>query len=130
MKKKEILFYYRQKLDTVGRELNLSANLVNFIREKQNFVSQFSTNAENSYSISNNTLRFNNSFFKADILIPYKKIDLTFHIGIKISFSKVSSNGFYNLNNPSNAIFSNPIYVDDILFNYNQSNYAFYTEAN
>ena len=75
-------------------------------------------------------MKFDNSFFKADILIPYEKIDLTFNIGTKISFSKVNSNGFYNLNNPSNNIFSNPVYEDEILFNYNQSNFAFYTEAN
>ena len=129
-KQKELLFYYRQKLDTFGREINLLANLSNFTKANQNFVSQYSSNTENSYSRLNNELKFNNSFFKADILIPYKKVDLTFNIGTKISFSKVNSNGFYNLNNPSNAIFSNPVYVDELLFNYNQSNFAFYTEAN
>lgn len=125
----EILLYYRQKIDTLGRELNVSTNFSIFDKEKNNLVSQYPSNTTNSYSISNNTLKINNNFFKADLTIPYKKIDFTINLGTKLSFSKVNSNGLYNLNNISNSIFSNPIYLDELQFNYNQSNYAFYIEA-
>lgn len=125
----EILLYYKQKIDTLGKELNVSTNFSIFDKEKNNLVSQYSSNATNSYSLSNNTLKINNNFIKADLTIPYKKFDFTLNLGTKLSFSKVNSNGLYNFNNPSSQIFSNPIYLNELQFNYNQSNYAFYVET-
>ena len=127
----EIIVSYRQLLDTSGSMLNVSTNLLFFGKNNLNAVSQSngSPASTNTYSISKNEQTIKNNFYKADLTIPYKKINLTFNTGMKLSFSKVNSDGSYNFNNASNTIFINPIYSDQLQFKYHQSNYAFYISA-
>ena len=127
----ELIVSYRQLLDTSGSILNVSTNLLFFDKNNLNAVAQStgSSASTNTYSISKNEQIIKNNFYKADLTIPYKKINLTFNMGMKLSFSKVNSNGAYNFNNASNTVFTNPIYSDQLQFKYHQSNYAFYITA-
>lgn len=129
----EIILYYKQKLDTLGRELNISTNWSRFEKNKFNAVTQsttiFPASDSNSYSINNNELNIESKYIKADITIPFSKSNFILNTGLKLSQSKVNSNGLYNLNNTNSTILSNRIYNDEILFNFNQSNYAVYLEA-
>lgn len=129
----EIILYYKQELDTLGRELNVSTNWTRFEKSKFNAVTQSTTilpsTNSNSYSINNNDLNIETKYIKADLTLPFSKSNVTLNTGLKLSHSKVNSNGLYNLNNINSNVLNNPIYNDELRFNFNQSNYAVYVEA-
>ena len=56
-----------------------------------------------------NDIKINNHYLKADIFIPESFTVFDLSTGAKISFSKVSSSGLYNLNNNDSQIINNQI---------------------
>ncbi len=128
-----LFVYYRQKLDSAGSEINVSYNASIFDKDNLNSVLQstvlFPSPKTYSGSIARNNLAVNTESVKADLTVPYKKMRMVFNAGMKFSYTKVNSDGWYNLNSPDVNILSNPVYTDELRFNYNQANYAFYTEV-
>lgn len=125
----EFTAYYKQKMDDEGSLLTLTGNLSDYNRDNSTTLSQqFNSPTPNSYSIFKNDLKINNQYIKADIFIPETFTAFDLYAGAKIAFSKVSSDGLYNLNNPNSNIINNNAYNDNINFNYDEKNMAYYLE--
>lgn len=126
----EFTSYYKQKMDDDGSLLTITGNLSlynkdNFTRLQQN---NNSSPVEN-FSIFNNNLSINNHYVKVDVFIPESFTAFDLYTGAKIAFSKVISEGLYNLNNVDSDIINNNTFNNEIIFNYNERNIAYYLEA-
>ena len=124
----EFSAYYKQKMDDEGSSLTLTSNLSFYTKDNFTSLMQRYDSTEIKYGIFKNDIKINNHYLKADIFIPESFTVFDLSTGAKISFSKVSSSGLYNLNNNDSQIINNQIYIVNIDFTYNERNIAYYLE--
>ena len=123
----EIIAKYRMELDTLGRNFDVTAYYSRFNKSTLSKYSQNNLGIQR-YSLSDIDSRFDNFYTKANLEIPFKKIDLSLNLGGKYSISSASSLGKYNLLNYSPDILNSPEYLSFLDFDYDEHQYAFYTE--
>jgi hypothetical protein len=124
----EFILKSQNQLDTLGRTLDVTA-YYNIYNKSQFVRSIQSQNKDNNYNINNLDLDFSNFFLKYDLSIPFKKVNLTFNTGAKYSYLSSNSLGEYNLNSSDASILENPVYINDLNFNYEENNLAVYAEV-
>ena len=116
---------YKVRLDTLGKSLQVTAY---YSQYDKNSVGNSELNQNNSYlySINDINLHLTNYYAKFDIELPFKN----FQVNAGGKFNKVMADdiGKYNLNNTQSSIFTTPVYLNSINFNYNETNMALYAE--
>jgi len=124
----ELVFKYRNKLDTLKRVLEFTAYYSNYSQERLSENSQlFETSG--SYSLLNNELDLRRLYLKSDLELPFPKIKLYVQTGLKYSKLFANSLGRYNLQSASDAVFQDPSYNSSLDFDYTEDNLAGYAEA-
>lgn len=125
----EIITQYKTQLDSLGTKFDVTAYFSHYDKISSNKNAQ-NNSGINSYSINKIDLNYNNFYAKSNFEIPIKKIDLSVNLGGKYSITHSSSSGKYNLMNKSSSIFEYPEYISNLTFDYDDYQYAFYTEVN
>lgn len=125
----EFTSYYKQKLDTLGREFNVIVNWSIFDKNTFNSLIQNDNSSSSSnYGVTNNGLQIDSKYIKADLSLPYSRYNFTINLGAKFGLNNVNSDGLYNSNNNNPDILVHPVYVTEIKFNYKETNFAYYAE--
>ena len=123
----ELTVYYKQKLDSIGKEINIIGNWSVFDKDLNNSLTQNNlVLASSGYGITKNDLKIDNKYSKIDIILPFEKF--TINTGVKLGLNLVYSNGFYNTNSNNPLLFEIPVYSLEKHFNYKENNFAAYTE--
>jgi len=115
----ELSLQFKTKLDTIGRTLDVTA-FSNFFDKKPNTISNGVNNNVSNYYNGNVDFKLANYYLKYDFAIPFNKENFSLNTGGKYNALKVTDNGVYYLNTPTNSMIS---------FNYTETNLAFYAEA-
>ncbi len=115
----ELSLQFKTKLDTIGRTLDVTA-FSNFFDKKPNTISNGVNNNVSNYYNGNVDFKLANYYLKYDFAIPFNKENFSLNTGGKYNTLKVTDNGVYNLNTPTNSLVS---------FDYTETNLAFYVEA-
>lgn len=125
----EVITQYKTQLDSLGTKFDITAYFLHYDKISTNKNAQNNLGV-NSYSINDIDLGFNNFYAKSNFELPIKKIDLSVNLGGKYSLTYTSSLGKYNLMNSSSSILELPVYKSNLTFDYDEYQYAFYTEIN
>ncbi len=112
----EISFQYKNKLDTLGKTLDIIAFANIFDQNPKNV----SMGTEDSFNNANIDFKLNNYYIKYDFVIPFEKFNFTMNTGGKFNVIKVKNNGEYSIDD------IDPSFIN---FNYSENNLAFYIEA-
>ncbi len=115
----ELSLQFKTKLDTIGRTLDVTASR-NFFDKKPNTISNGVNNNVSNYYNGNVDFKLANYYLKYDFAIPFHKENFSLNTGGKYNALKITDNGVYYLNTPTNSMIS---------FNYTETNLAFYAEA-
>ena len=121
----ELVAKYKVKLDTMGKSLQITAY---YSRYTKKALGKSTQNQDNSYLYSLNDINLNldNYYIKYDFELPFKGFQL--NTGGKYNRVNAGDVGKYNLNNTSSSIFDQPVYQDQLNFDYNETNLALYAE--
>ncbi|WP_128330198.1 TonB-dependent receptor domain-containing protein [Apibacter sp. HY039] len=125
----EIIAKYRTELDSLGKNLEVTAYYSYFDKSTQNKSIQNNLGSY-LYSVSDIAMDYSNFYAKANLEIPLASLDTKLNIGGKYSVANSTSRGKYNLLNSSAAIMNPPVYTSGLRFKYDDSQYALYAEAN
>ena len=115
----DISLQFKTKLDTLGRELSVTA-FSNFVNINPDSKSNAFENNVSSYNNFKTDFGLLNYYLKYDFTFPFEKQKITLSTGGKFNSLQVDNTGKYNLNTPTTSI------VD---FDYKETNLAFYAEA-
>lgn len=124
----EVVLQYKLKLDTIGRTLDITAFNNSFERNPISKASG-SDNGLANYNNSDIDFRLLNHYLKYDFNIPFEKWKFSIATGGKYNILKVKDFGKYNFSSGTDAIFDSPAYADEVDFDYDERNLAFYVEA-
>jgi hypothetical protein len=124
----ELILKYKQNLDSLGNNFQLTAYGQEFNSKYFGNVRQFSTT--DLYSIIQSDKNVQNYYVKNDWEFKIKKYDLNIYFGGRYGDFQAERLGRYNLNNPDPVIFENINFTSEIPFNYNEKNLAAYISLN
>ena len=121
----ELVAKYKTKLDSLGKTLQVTAY---YSRYTKNALGKTTQDQDNSYLYSLNDIHLNltNYYAKYDFELPFKGFQV--NTGGKYNRVNAGDVGKYNLNNASATILDNPTYLDQLDFNYHETNMALYAE--
>lgn len=124
----ELSLKYRLNLDTLKRILTITAFGSNYGDQSLRKQSQREMNTSD-YSLVKSGSDVQRFYTRADMELPFKKINFYINTGVKYSYYGYNHLGSYNFQSPTDAIFNNPTYNFDIDFDYREDNTAAYIEA-
>lgn len=123
----ELILKYQTKLDTLKRLFSVTAYYSDYVVDRMNRSSQ-RMNEVSDYSVLKYALRLKQFYTRADVEIPFEKQKFYLSSGIKYRKMFANSLGEYNLQNPNDAIFQDPIFNSGLAFDYEEDNLAGYVE--
>lgn len=124
----EIILKYKQKLDTLGSQLDLSLNTNFYTQKKSNKLSELGEN--NRYTYTKQNLNTQNLVFNLDVEIPYRKYHFLLNFGTRLGLFKAQNTGYYTLNNTSEHIFDNSDFDSTLPFLFENKTFASYCTIN
>ena len=80
------------------------------------------------YNVYNNSLNIDNIYFKNDWAIPFVKSNVTLNMGLKATYSSVTSTGLYTGNTTDPRTLSEPNYQLEVPYRYEDNSQAVYAE--
>jgi len=123
----EFIAKFKTNLDTLGKKLQITTYSSLFNRSNSSTSIQ-NENSTKTYGINNIDLKLNNFYLKYDVELPFKKYDFNVNTGGKFTVLSSNSIGQYNLNNSSSTIINNPVYLNQLDFDYDERSFALYLE--
>jgi outer membrane receptor protein involved in Fe transport len=120
----EFILKVKQKLDTIGSNVEATFYSNNFNSDNQSRLSEFSSNNRFSKIALNSFSK--NKIFRVDSEFPLKKINSTLYFGFNLGKLDAENEGYYILNSFDPFVFESNDFDSTIPFVFENINYAFY----